>query len=125
MDRRWLNRSTMTDLQVMEILRPLCDFVCPEMDRMINALANCHTPEADLFVVSLEEMRARTDVLREAVVELADLAAKRKKEFAIIRIDETSSDVYDRRNANEKRRRKRLSMLPKDHPAAPINWKSR
>lgn len=119
----WLPKSLREDPEIEAIGLRTVGYICQDLDLKLNALRRRDTPEADLYILALEDMRSALASVRQGMLDMALLASQRAGLPAALNPDATDQKTLDRRNKAEKIRRDRLALYPPDHPCAPINWK--
>ena len=119
----WAPPDLKADPEINAIFEQTIGYVCDKLDKQIETLRGRSTPEADLYVVALEDQRNVLASVRQGMLDMAVLAAQRAGGQPNVNLDRTAQSVIDRRNLYEKRRRERLAMLPEDHPCAPFHWR--
>lgn len=119
----WLPKSLREDPEIEAIGLQTVGYICGDLDLKLNALRRAQTPEADLYVAALEDMRSALASVRQGMLDMALLAAARKGITAELNPDMTPEKTVKRRDRAEKIRRDRLALYPPDHPCAPVNWR--
>lgn len=120
-DSRWWPSELEADSKVHSILSQASGYVCDEIDRRLG-LISAHTPETDMLVATIEDLRGICANLRQISVELAQECCARGGLNILFRLDTTHENTYTRRFQYEARCRQRADSLPESHRFHSSKW---